>query len=126
MTADSQKMKPAFFGKLIGRLSSRNHFPNVLFRLAPWVGDKTSEVASAFVNGTGGWSPLADILLIAIVWCASIALVNPFGDFPMNDDWSFAASVKHLIEHGYYDPTDWTSMTLVSHVAWGWLFCLPF
>ena len=26
--------------------------------------------------------------------------INPVGDFPLNDDWSFGRSVKHLVEDG--------------------------
>ena len=29
-----------------------------------------------------------------------IALVNPFGDFPLNDDWRYASIVKGLAENG--------------------------
>ena len=34
-------------------------------------------------------------------------------------------SVKHLVEQGDYQPTGWLAMTLVTHVFWGALFCLP-
>jgi 4-amino-4-deoxy-L-arabinose transferase-like glycosyltransferase len=66
-----------------------------------------------------------DLLTLAALWFASVLIVNPLGNFPLNDDWSFGAAVKHLIEDGEYRPGGWTSMSLISHVFWGALFCLP-
>ncbi len=66
-----------------------------------------------------------DLVVIASLWCASIIVVNPFGDFPLNDDWSMGLSVKRLLETGDFRPTGWTAMPLITHTIWGALFCLP-
>jgi hypothetical protein len=65
-----------------------------------------------------------DIALIAILWCTSIVIVNPVGNFPLLDDPIYGRTVRHLLETGEYRP-EMASMTLISNVLWGSLFCLP-
>ena len=67
-----------------------------------------------------------DLLVLAILWSLAVFIVNPVGNFPLNDDWAASRSVKHLVEDGVYQPTGWLAMTLIIHVFWGALFCLPF
>ncbi|MGE0744755.1 MAG: glycosyltransferase family 39 protein [Rhodospirillales bacterium] len=70
----------------------------------------------------------ADRLIPVLVACAYLALVaavQPIGEFPLNDDWSYAWSVKALREEGRLAFTGWVSMPLVAQVLWGWLFTLP-
>ncbi len=64
--------------------------------------------------------------LITVVWCAMVLLVNPVGDFPLNDDWAYGWSVKTLLATGEYQLSDWTATNLLPQVMWGALFCLPF
>jgi len=68
---------------------------------------------------------LIDILLLMGAYIVSILIINPVGDFPLNDDWSFARAVKGLVEQGDWRPTDWTSMPLITQALWGTVFCLP-
>ncbi len=42
------------------------------------------------------------------------------------DDWSFAISVKNLIEKSTLRFTDWVSMPLIVHIFWGTFFCKIF
>lgn len=63
-----------------------------------------------------------DALVLLGLWLACAALVNPRGDFPLNDDWSYGLSVQHLLDSGEFRPTGWTAMTLLSHTLWGALF----
>jgi len=65
------------------------------------------------------------MLIITAVWLASVLIVNPIGDFPLNDDWATGLAVKWLLETGSFRPNDWAVMTLLTNVAWGSLFCLP-
>lgn len=65
-----------------------------------------------------------DILLLTVLWLASLSLVQPIGNFPLNDDWAFARTVKHLLQTGEYYPTPWAAMPLVTQTLWGALFCL--
>lgn len=63
-----------------------------------------------------------DLILLVALWCLAIVLVNPAGNFPLNDDWSYGIAVKNLVQEKRYQPTPWTSMTLISQAAWGALF----
>ena len=67
-----------------------------------------------------------DVLILSVTWGCAVALAHPAGNFPLNDDWSYALAVRRLLEQGTFQPTGWTSMPLLSHVLWGALFCLPF
>ncbi len=55
-----------------------------------------------------------------------IILVNPIGNFPLNDDWSYGKAVQSVVEHGEFKLFGWTATNLISQVYWGALFCLPF
>lgn len=66
------------------------------------------------------------LLLIALIWVTAVLLVNPIGDFPLNDDWAYASAVRTLVESGELRLSDWTGANLIAQVLWGALFCLPF
>jgi 4-amino-4-deoxy-L-arabinose transferase-like glycosyltransferase len=70
-------------------------------------------------------TPAVPLAAATLLWLASLLIVNPLGDFPLNDDWSFGLAVKHLLAHGDFRPTGWTSMPLLTNALWGSLFCLP-
>jgi hypothetical protein len=69
--------------------------------------------------------PEFSLWVIAAVWLASLFIINPLGNFPLNDDWSFGLAVEHLMKYHEFRPTEWTAMSLLSNVLWGSLFCLP-
>lgn len=62
---------------------------------------------------------------IVSLWLISIIIINPLGNFPLNDDWAFGQTVKHLIEKGDYRPPGWTGNSLLTNALWGALFCIP-
>lgn len=66
-----------------------------------------------------------DLLALFGLFVAGVAIVNPFGDFPLNDDWSYGFTVKRLLETGGFFPGGWGAMTLLTNVLWGAMFCLP-
>jgi hypothetical protein len=68
---------------------------------------------------------LYDLALIIAIWVIGSIVVNPIGEFPLNDDWVFSRTVKSLLETGTYSPLSLASMSLITHVLWGVLFCLP-
>jgi hypothetical protein len=76
--------------------------------------------AGGFPSGVGN-----DLMIVFAFWVVSLLLVWPVGNFPLNDDWAFARSVKRLLETGVYYPTPWAAMPLFSQTLWGALFCLP-
>lgn len=69
---------------------------------------------------------LPAIGVIVAVWVIMAAITGPRGEFPLNDDWSYALSVKWLVQDGVFRITYNTTMTLLTQVLWGALFCLPF
>ena len=66
-----------------------------------------------------------DLLSIASLWFIGLFITNPFGNFPLNDDWSFGLTVKNFLETGDFRPIGWTSMPLLTHTLWGAIFCIP-
>lgn len=56
-------------------------------------------------------------LLLAFLLAAVI--VDPTGNFPLNDDWSYAKAVKRLVEEGELRFGDWAAMTQLTHIAIG-------
>ncbi len=62
---------------------------------------------------------------LTFVWLLIVFLVNPVGDFPLNDDWAYAKTVQSLLR-GDLQLTDWAPASQITQVAWGALFCLPF
>src|SRR6266850_6812147 len=69
---------------------------------------------------------LVDFVAIAFLWSVAVVIVNPIGNFPLNDDWAMATTVKRLVEDGIYRPSGWTGMPLITQTLWGALFCIPF
>src|SRR5438874_3445805 len=65
-------------------------------------------------------------ILLGLIWICMVALTNPVGDFPLNDDWAYGYSVRRLLEQGQLRFSDWTGPNLFGQVLWGSLFCLPF
>lgn len=68
---------------------------------------------------------VVDLIVIVALWCVAVITVKPIGNFPLNDDWSYGLTVKHLLEHAEFRPTGWTSMPFITQALWGALFCLP-
>lgn len=65
------------------------------------------------------------IVGISVVWAILAVLVNPLGDFPLNDDWAYGLPVKWLVEGGGLRFTGWQAHPLIAQVLWGGLFALP-
>ncbi len=51
-----------------------------------------------------------------------MCLVNPMGNFPLNDDWHFAYPVKSLLENGEYRLLSQLPPNIFLHVVWGYLW----
>ena len=65
---------------------------------------------------------VAPVFLFAAAWVLAIVLVNPFGNFPIVDDWAYAGSVRDLLQHGQFHLSDWTAPNQISLIAWGAIF----
>lgn len=62
------------------------------------------------------------LLLLILAFIVSELLVNPIGNFPLNDDWSYGKPAKFLYETGKIDIGSFPAMTLWTHLVWGLLF----
>ena len=58
--------------------------------------------------------PGSEMALLVIIYAVSIVIVNPHGDFPLNDDWPYAGAVNGLVEHGDWRTTGWTGASLIT------------
>jgi hypothetical protein len=79
-------------------------------------------------RGIGTWTIptyFIDTGLIILAMLISTVIVNPLGNFPLIDDWSYGRAVRAFLETGDYRPLEWASMPLFANVMWGALFCLP-
>jgi hypothetical protein len=48
-------------------------------------------------------------LAVAIIFVGTVAFVGPWGDFPLNDDWSYATSTRTLVTTGSWKPIGQTA-----------------
>lgn len=67
-----------------------------------------------------------NIVLLVVLWGIIELLVNPAGEFPLNDDWSYSRSLLHLYKTGEIKLTGFTSMPLVAQLYWALAFCKVF
>jgi len=75
---------------------------------------------------TSNWA--SDRFIIAaliLTWIAAISLINPSGDFPLNDDWVYGLVVRNLLKTGHFQFISPASANLFTQAYWGALFCLP-
>ena len=68
---------------------------------------------------------LGPVAVTCVAWVLLAFLIDPRGDFPLNDDWAFGLPVKALVEHGSVRFTEWTCPSLITQMGWGRVFCLP-
>ncbi len=53
-------------------------------------------------------------------------LVNPLGNFPLNDDWAYSKDVWNLSEQGRLLLDDFPAMTRLTQIFWGAAWCEVF
>jgi hypothetical protein len=58
------------------------------------------------------------LVLVGAIWIA-----QPVGEFPITDDFDYAATSFDWLRTGELRLSDWPSMTLATHAAWGAVFC---
>ncbi len=61
------------------------------------------------------------ILIGIFVWIIAAFIINPCGNFSLNDDWAYALSVEKWVETGSFVHGDWPAMTLYGHSFFGLL-----
>ncbi|MBC7865122.1 MAG: glycosyltransferase family 39 protein [Bacteroidia bacterium] len=64
--------------------------------------------------------------LLGLLWLLVILIINPIGEFPINDDWSYSKNVFELcVKHKFY-VDEWPAMTLISQTLYGSAFVKVF
>ena len=66
------------------------------------------------------------LALLAVTWAAAMLVIDPTGNFPLNDDWAYAKDVWHLTEKGILKLDDWPAMTRLTQIFWGAGICKVF
>ncbi|MBK9013288.1 MAG: glycosyltransferase family 39 protein [Saprospiraceae bacterium] len=66
------------------------------------------------------------LALLALAWLAAMIVINPTGNFPLNDDWAYAKDVWYLSEQGILKLDDWPAMTRLTQIFWGAGVCKVF
>lgn len=65
-----------------------------------------------------------DTLVLFVLFLLAVVLVDPRGDFPLNDDWNFALATWHFADTGEFRFSRLTAMSLRAQVLWGALWTL--
>lgn len=65
-------------------------------------------------------------LLLFFLWIIALIVINPFGEYPINDDWAYARNVYDLVVNGKFVVDPWPAMNLVSQTIYGSLFAALF
>ncbi|NVK66880.1 MAG: glycosyltransferase family 39 protein [Flavobacteriales bacterium] len=65
-------------------------------------------------------------LSLGLIWLLLRIVINPMGEFPINDDWAYAHNTQALSEEGVYSFSFWPAMTLIAQTFWGALFSKMF
>jgi hypothetical protein len=72
-------------------------------------------------------SLIGPIVILVGAWALVVVIVNPLGEFMVNDDWSYVRALE-LLRSGSLGPTGWGPAwarggpALLTHLLWGWLF----
>jgi hypothetical protein len=62
-------------------------------------------------------------IALALIFVLMELLAQPYGNFPLNDDWSYARVVKTLIDEHRLTVTPWTLSASITPVLAGALWC---
>ena len=75
------------------------------------------------------WGRPADLVACALLslLCAAVSsIVGVHGEFPLNDDWTYAETTGRLLEVGHLERTTWTWVPMITHAMVGSAFSLVF
>ncbi|MCW6508566.1 hypothetical protein [Lichenifustis flavocetrariae] len=63
------------------------------------------------------------LIVLGLVFAVTVGIVGPFGNFPLNDDWSFGSTTQRLFATGIWAPTSYPSMPLITNALWALPVC---
>jgi hypothetical protein len=64
----------------------------------------------------------SNYFIITVFFFIIELIINPIGNFPLNDDWAYAKSVEVMYLKNDFQLGFWPAMSLFAHVVWGFLF----
>ncbi len=79
---------------------------------------------ASLTTDTRGYGVVAVVTLLVIA--ASFAVVFPLGEYAIDDDWAYVRAREPLQYEGRLESLQRNPMSLVGHLAWGWLFTSVF
>lgn len=79
-----------------------------------------------FKNRYPGSGYYSGVLWLLIVYILCEIIVNPFGDFPLNDDWAYTKALNTLGSSHKINIGTWPAMTLLTQILWGYGFTSVF
>ena len=83
--------------------------------------------AAPAARARDGWRAEVPYLALLLgAYALPLALVSPRGEFGLVDGWAYALAVRHLVDEGRLQISDWTATTLVFQVLWGAAFAKLF
>jgi hypothetical protein len=90
---------------------------------------KCQQVADVPIVQAPAWtrkldSDIVAIMAIIAIWVVAILLVDPRGNFPLNDDWCYGRPVFELVRTHTYHLVGVVSMPIIGMVLWAVPFCL--
>ncbi len=66
------------------------------------------------------------LIMIFFLFIAVFLILSPVFEFPLNDSWAHAKSVKNLADNHQVEISEWTAASFVFQLFYGYLFTLPF
>ena len=69
---------------------------------------------------------IKDLLIVFIFLLFFEILINPVGEFPLGDDWSYSKRVFNLVEMGTIESPHWGGSLFITQLFWGAAFCKVF
>jgi hypothetical protein len=64
--------------------------------------------------------------VLVCIWFIMAFLIQPVGNFPLNDDWCFGRVVHSLVVDGSLRFPKAGAPSLIAQALWGVIFCIPF
>ena len=66
------------------------------------------------------------LVMIFFLFIAIFLILSPVFEFPLNDSWAHAKSVKNLAENQEIKISEWTAASFVFQMFYGYVFTVPF
>ena len=60
--------------------------------------------------------------VLSLLWLAPLPLIGIHGDFPLNDDFTYALTTQKFLETGHFEPKRWAFAPIYTNVALGVVF----